>query len=175
MLPPLLCFGGEPLIPDRDSYSLPLPYGAVTSDLPGGPVRVRANTLNNSVTITVQYTLDACQTDYFCSMYYGALREGQLPVKARLDLNGHDLVDETEYVCTILGAQFPQYTGIVNTVSVTYNAVPIVDRCLMAARALMYEALGGYPDVLDHCLDPLAAFLIKPSNSFGNSFDGSFE
>ena len=40
MLPPLLCFGGEPLIPDRDSYSLPLPYGAVTSDLPGGPVRV---------------------------------------------------------------------------------------------------------------------------------------
>ena len=62
-------------------------------------------------------------------MYYGVLREGQLPIQARLDLNGHDLVDETMYVCTILGAQFPQYTGIVNTVSVTYNAVPIVDRC----------------------------------------------
>lgn len=154
-----LCFCGEPLIPDRDSYSLPLANGNVYTDLPGGPVRVRTNTRNNSVNITCQYTLDAAQSSYFADMYYGVLREGTLPIRVRLELTANDLLDEVWYVATIIDAQFPQYTGIVNTVSVTYNAVPQIDRCVSEARALMYEAFGGYPAILDTCLDPLAELL----------------
>lgn len=155
-----LCFAGEPLLPDRDSYQLPLANGAIPSDLPGGPMRLRQNSLNNSVNVSVQYTLNQLQTQYWLDLYYGELLEGAVPLRVRLDLNGTDLLDETWYVATIVpGTASFAYTGIVNTLSVTYNAVPLVDRCVMKSRILLAEAFGGYPKGIETVLSPFARFL----------------
>lgn len=158
---PSLCFAGEPLLPDRDSYQLPLASGAIGTDLPGGPMRVRQNRLNNSVNVTVSYTLNQIQTQYWMDLYYGVLLEGALPIRVRLDLTGTDLLDEVWYVATIVpgSASFPQYTAIVNTITVTYNAVPQIDRCVMQSRILLAESFGGYPVGIETILSPFARFL----------------
>lgn len=158
-----LCFGGQPLLPDRDSYQPGVAYGAVTTDIGGGPVRARANYRNNSVNTTVTYTLNACELQWFMDVYYVALREGQLPVKVRLDLNGSDLVDETWYVATIIGApSAPVWTGIYAKISVTYNAVPIFDRCVSTSRIAVYSAFGNDTGWMlaniDSIVSPLARF-----------------
>lgn len=138
-----LCYGGEMILPDRDSYQLGMAYGAVGTDIGGGPRRQRAQYRNNSVNVTVNYTMDACQTQWFMDFYYATLAEGQLPVNVRLDLTGSDLIDETIYVATITQAPFPsRYDAILNTVSVTYNAVPKIDRCTSLSRVDVYQAFG---------------------------------
>lgn len=158
-----LCFGGKPLLPDRDSYQVGIAYGAVATDIGSGPVRVRAQYRNNSVNTTVTYTFNACELQWFMDVYYVALKEGQLPVEVRLDLNGSDLVDETWYVATIIGApSAPVWTGIYAKISVTYNAVPIFDRCVSTSRIALYEAFGHdlrwVIDNVDSLVSPLARF-----------------
>ena len=140
---PTLCFGQEPLLPDRDSYQLGVAYGAINSDIGGGPVRSRANFRNNSVNVTATYTLDPCQTQGFMDWYYAETLEGQLPVRVRLDLTGSDLVDETWYVATILSISAPTYTGVYSRISVTYNAVPQIDKCVSQSRSVVYQAFGS--------------------------------
>ena len=157
-----LCFGGQPLLPDRDSYQNGIAYGAINSDIGGGPVRQRANYRNNSVNTTVTYTLNACELQWFMDVYYVALKEGQLPVSVRLDLTASDLVDETWYVATILAISAPMWTGIIAKISVTYNAVPIFDRCVSTSRIAIYEAFGNDAgwviNNIDSLLSPLARF-----------------
>lgn len=122
-----LIFDDEPLLPDRSSYNVVVAYGAKTTDIGLGPRRVGGTTLNNSITQTVTYTLDACQTQYFMDLYYGELLEGQLPLRILLEVSGSDLSRDRWYIATIVGAPtFPTYTGIVNQVSVSYNLVPDV-------------------------------------------------
>ena len=158
-----LVFGGEPLLPDRGSYKLGIAFGAIVTDIGNGPVRSRANGLNNSVNVSCTYTLDTVMTQWFMDLWYSVLKEGQMPLKARLDLTGSDLTDETWYVTTIIGASLPQYTGLINKITVQYNAVPLIGRELSASRALVYEAFGyDVPWALENMsglLDSFARFL----------------
>lgn len=155
------CFGGEPVLPDRDSYKLGLAFGALITDIGNGPVRSRANGLNNSVNVSCTYTFDACMMQWFMDMWYTVLREGQMPLEVRLDLNGSDLADETWYVATIVDAGLPQYTGIIGKVTLTFNAVPKIDRCLSESRLIVYQAFGKNANMdISHLLDSFARFLL---------------
>lgn len=158
-----LCFGGQPLLPDRDSYQTGIAYGALNSDLGGGPVRQRANYRNNSVNTTVTYTFNASELQWFMDVYYVALKEGQLPVEVRLDLTASDLCDKTWYIATIIGApSAPVWTGIYAKITVSYNAVPIFDKCVSLSRIDVYQAFGNDTGWLINNFDtvmlPLARF-----------------
>jgi len=156
-----LIYGGEPILPDRDSYRPGVSFGALVSDIGSGPVRSRGLYRNNSVNTSVTYTLTANQLQYFMDTYYGALREGQLPIEVRLDLTASDLADETWYVATIIQAPSAAiWTGIYAQITVVYNAVPLIDRAVSASRQVAYEALGDYAAWdITHILDPLERLL----------------
>lgn len=154
---PLLCFAGEPILPDRDSYSIPVAFDNVVTNLTGGPARSRANYRNGAVTINVTYTLNYNQCVYFSDLYYGPLLEGSMPIRLRLALTPADIADNAEYVCTIVSApQFPRFPGTINTLTITVNAVPLRDRCLSEARQLLFEAWGGYLEILETVTEPMS-------------------
>lgn len=141
---PTLCFGGKQMLPDRDSYRPGISFGAVVTDIGGGPPRSRMQSLNNAVTVSVTYTFDLCETQWFLDKWYTELREGTLPIKLPLELTGSDLLNGTEYVATIMGADIPSFAMVgVNKIGLSLSVVPIIDRCVSAARILCYEAFGG--------------------------------
>lgn len=141
---PTLCFGGKQMLPDRDSYRPGISFGAVVTDIGGGPPRSRMQSLNNAVTVSVTYTFDLCETQWFLDKWYTELQEGTLPIKLPLELTGSDLLNGTEYVATILGADIPSFAMVgVNKIGLSLSVVPIIDRCVSAARILCYEAFGG--------------------------------
>lgn len=160
---PKFQFGDEPVLPDRDSYKLGVPFGALITDIGNGPVRSRASGLNNSVNVSCTYTFEPYMTQWFNDLWFTELREGQLPLEVRLDLNGSDLSDETWYVATIVNISAPTYTGLISKYTITFNAVPKIDRAVSEARLLIYEAFGkdaGWAfDNIDGLLDPLERFL----------------
>ena len=139
-----LCYGGEPLLPDRGSYRAGISFGAIVTDIGGGPPRGRMRSLNNAVTVSVTYTMDLCQTQWFLDKWYTELQEGTLPIKLSLELTGSDLAEGVEYVATIVGASIPSMPMVgCNKIGLSLSVVPQIDRCVSAARALCYEAFGG--------------------------------
>lgn len=116
-------YGGQPILPEKDSYRVSTPYGVVTSDTAGGLLKSQLQFFNEPYTVNVNYiAVDQFKISYIENFL---LRNAGQKFIATLLIGG---VLE-EFVVQYLGQPQISQTGFNGNVSLTLQVEPAVDVC----------------------------------------------
>lgn len=119
-----LMFGGEPMLPERGSYSVKLQGGVVSSDFDAGLDKQDIQFLNSPYQVSCTYfALDGFKAAYVESFFNR--QRGQKFI-ANLLIGTNDI---EEFVVQLIGTPKMSQTGNNGEISVTYKVEPAIDRC----------------------------------------------
>lgn len=119
-----LQFGGKPILPEQQSYSVQTPDGTVVSSVAGGLPKSQLQYFNDPYIVSVKYTaLDSFMSAYIENFF--TLHRGQKFI-ATLLIAGTEL---EEFVVQYLGSVKVSKTGFNGSVSVDLIVEPAIDRC----------------------------------------------
>lgn len=132
-------YGGEMLRPERDSYSYTPPWGVNKSNIAGTLSRLNRANFGSPATVTCSVILNnPSMLQFWDDFYEFTLAQGSKRFKMELFVNG---VIQA-HVCQIVAVPKVKTIGWHGTVSLTLEAVPIVDRCASAIRQEMMQCYG---------------------------------
>lgn len=146
-----------PYIPDRASYTVSSPAGAVRSvQLDGGASYMRRGVLNGTRTVTTTFTLDRDEYEVLCGFYALYLDRPQFFL---MDLI-IDRADLEEHQFTFVKDTFrlTAQAGLSYTVTANLEVRPIVrapSDSLIAARAILVGIYGSEENGKRVAMDPL--------------------
>ena len=119
-------YGGKPVLPERNSYSVKLRGGVVSSDISGGLSRQQVQFTNSPYQVSVNYVcLDQAKASWIANFI--DIRRGKKFI-ATLLVGGVNL---DEFVVQVIGQPSFKTTGINGSVSLTLQVEPAVDRCFI--------------------------------------------
>jgi hypothetical protein len=136
---PQLMFGGQMVLPERDSYTYNAPWGVVKSDVAGTLSRLQRATFGGPATVScvVQLATPA-MLQWWDDFYNFTIAEGSKRFLMRLFVNG--LIQD--HVVQIVNTTQSNVVGWKGSVQLQLEAVPIIDRCAMASRLLITQCQG---------------------------------
>lgn len=121
-----LVYGGKPVLPERDSYSVRLRGGVVSSDISGGLTKQMVQFTNAPYSVSVNYKgLDQGKATWLSNFF--DKRRGERFI-ATLLIGGTEL--EEFVVQQISDATF-KTSGINGSISLTLQVEPAVDNCFI--------------------------------------------
>lgn len=131
-------YAGLPILPEKDSYSIGLPNGSVTSDLPGGLTKSQVQFFNMPYTVNVKYVaLDAFKIDFIISFL--TRHVGQKFI-ASLAIESSNI---DEYVVQYVRDLSVKKTGFNGEISFTLQVDPVIDRCFEQMIADFGPCIGN--------------------------------
>ncbi|MGB1320890.1 MAG: hypothetical protein ACPG5L_08160 [Vibrio gallaecicus] len=117
-------YGGNPVLPEKQSYSVSTPDGTVVSDIPGGLPKSQLQYFNQPYEVSVTYqNLDGFKSAYLENFF--SLHQGQAFI-ATLLISG---TETEEFVVKYLGNSSHSRTGFNGSLSINLVVEPAIDRC----------------------------------------------
>lgn len=133
-----LIYGGSPVLPEKNSYSVKIPGGVIRSDLDGGLPKSQLQFFNKSYTCSVNYVaLDGFKIAYLENFF--ERNRGQKFLAYFLISSGA----VEPFVCQFVGEPSFSKTGFNGSASVSYEVEPGIDRCYQAAMLDLGSCLTG--------------------------------
>ena len=125
-----LQYADEPVLPDKDSYSVQIPGGVVTSNLPGGLPKSQIQFFNGVYTVGATYVgLDGFKINYL-ENFFKRTRGQKFIARLAVDYFFED------FIVQVQGEPIASKTGFNGSISVKYSVEPSVDREL---EKLLYD------------------------------------
>lgn len=138
---PQLMFGGEMVLPERDSYSYNPPWGVVKSNIAGTLSRMQRATFGGPALVSCNIQLHSlAMLQWWDDFYNYTIAEGSKRFLMRLFINGFI----QDHVVQIINQPQSTVVGWKGSVELQLEAVPIIDRCAMASRLLITQCQGDY-------------------------------
>ncbi len=137
-------FACEPILPEKDSYSISLPDGTVVSDLPGGMTKQQLQFFNQAYTVNVTYVgLDAFKIDFIEGFL---LRNSGQKFIASLAISD-SIIDE--YVVQYFGSPNIAKTGFNGQVTLSLQVEPAIDVCFQQFIRDYGETVGNPTEIIN--------------------------
>lgn len=119
-----MMYGGKPVLPEQNSYSVKLPNGTVTSSYSAGLNSQQVQFLNAPYEVSCTYSsLSGMHSAYLQSFFD---RHQAQKFIASMIINGTEL---DEFVVQRIGDVQVKKTGYSGSITVKYQVEPAVDRC----------------------------------------------
>lgn len=132
-----LHYGGKPVLPERDSYTVKLRGGVVASDVAGGLSRQLLQFTNAPYQVSVNYKgLDQAKASWLANFF--DLRRGERFI-ATLLIGGTEL--EEFVVQQVGGPSSWKTTGFNGSLTVTLQVEPAVDTCFIEWADEAYQCV----------------------------------
>lgn len=136
---PRLMYGGEMVLPERDSYSYNPPWGVVKSDIAGTLSRLQRASFGGPANVSCSVQLySPAMLQWWDDFYNYTIAEGSKRFLMRLFVNG--LIQD--HVCQIVNQVQSDVVGWKGTVQLQLEAIPVIDRCAMASRIIITQCQG---------------------------------
>lgn len=121
---PVLEYGGKPILPEQQSYSVSTPDGTVVSDIPGGLPKTQLQYFNQPYEVSVTYqNLDGFKSAFMENFF--ARNQGQAFIATLLVSN----TETEQFVVKYLGNSTHARTGFDGSMSINLVVEPAIDRC----------------------------------------------
>lgn len=165
---PDLRYGGEMVLPQRDSYSYTPPYGANRSDIAGTLSRLNRATFGGPAEVSCTVQLNSlAKLQWWDDFYNYTIAEGSKRFNMQLFVNG--IIQS--HVCQIVAVPKVTTSGFFGTVELSLQAVPIFNRCAAMSRQVMMPCYGDKTNSIVTALADLGPLL---NNARFNHYDGEF-
>ncbi|AZU97857.1 hypothetical protein [Vibrio phage LP.2] len=133
-----LIYGGSPVLPEQNSYSVSIPGGVVRSDVDGGLPKSQLQFFNKPYTASVTYIgLDGFKIAYIENFF--ERNRGQKFIAYFLISSG----EVEPFVCQFVGEPSFSKTGFNGSVQVSYEVQPGIDRCYQQSILALGQCLTG--------------------------------
>jgi len=133
-----LIYGGKPILPEQQSYSVETPDGTVVSSVPGGLPKTSVQYFNQPYKVSVTYkSLDGFKALYLEDFF--TRHQGQAFIANLLIGN----TETEEFVVKYLGTSKHSKTGFNGSMSIDLIVEPSIDRCFQAFLAEYAPCMGS--------------------------------
>lgn len=133
-----LVYGGKPILPEQQSYSVQSPDGTIVSSVGGGMPKTAIQYFNQPYKVSVTYkSLDGFKALYLEDFF--TRHQGQAFIAELLIGN----TETEEFVVKYLGSTKQSKTGFNGSMSIDLIVEPAIDRCFQQFIAEFAPCMGS--------------------------------